>query len=237
MNLIVIIILGFSTRVNATLSIPQGLSQGEQEILAEIVGFGTSYKLVNDPYPLGGYSGVEMGLSLESLPTGDIGYFGRTAPTVKNVVYPKITFGKGLIRNFDMFFGFIPVNSSTGVALYSGALRWGFFQATYIPACFILVLSGTSTNFQNLIFSQSQGVDLVTGINVDPFSFTLGAGLLNSETQFDPTITSALKKTSINSRTLHLFFGGTISIGDAFAALQIDHYTMTTVAMKLGARF
>lgn len=231
-----IIIFFFSARAPATLAIPTGLTNGQQELLLSILGFGTSFKTVNNPYPLGGYSGFEMGFTLESLPTGDIGYLGNTAPVDKNLIYPRLSFGKGVFQNFDVFFSFIPYNETTGVGVYSGGLRWGFFQATFVPACFSLLLSGTNSNFNNLFISQTLGIDLISGVNADPFSFYVGAGTLYGQGQFDPSITITGVKTNQVGRSFHALFGASFQLSDVFLALQFDNYTATTVSLKLGLR-
>src|SRR5580698_4315643 len=114
----------------ATIQIPAGLSDGEQELVLQILGFGSAFRPVDNPYPLGGYSGVELGLAFENISTGDIGYFGQKASVTTNFTYPRLTMGKGLFSNVDVFFSFMPYNESTSIGIYSGALRWGFFQAT-----------------------------------------------------------------------------------------------------------
>ena len=221
---------------HATLGLPTGMSDGEQEQVLQILGFGSSFRPVDNPYPLGGYSGLEIGVSLESLPTGDIGYFGSGATVDRNTVYPRISIGKGIMQNVDVFLGFMPYNESTNIGLYSGALRWTFFQATFVPACFSLLISGTSTNVDNLVTAQTEGIDVVSGVNVDPFSFYLGAGSLYGQGQFASTITAESALTNQIGRSFHTMIGVNFAINEVFAALEIDTYSTTTLALKLGTR-
>jgi hypothetical protein len=176
-----------------------------------------------------------MGVS--TLSTGDIGYFGSRATVDKNLIYPQFTFGKGIFDSVDLFFSFVPTNENTGVSIYSGALRWGFFQATFLPACFSLLFSGSNSNFNDLIVFQTYGVDLITGVDISPFSFFLGAGTLYGQGQFDSTITSSRTRTNQIGRTFHSVVGLNISFGDIFTALQVDQYNTTVASLKVGARF
>ncbi|MDZ4678128.1 MAG: hypothetical protein SGI74_11550 [Oligoflexia bacterium] len=222
---------------HATLSIPSGLSDGEQELVLQILGFGTSFRPVDNPYPLGGYSGVELGLSFSNIPTGDIGHFGDKAAVDRNVLYPQLTLGKGIFDSVDLFFNFSPYNENTGIGVYSGALRWGFFQATFVPACFSLLVHGTNTNFNNVLITQTMGVDLISGVNVDPFSFYVGAGSLYGMGQFDSSITTSRTKRNQVGRTFHTILGMNIALGEMFLAMEVDSYNTTVATAKFGARF
>jgi hypothetical protein len=223
-------------RAGAVISLPAGLSDGEQELVLQILGFGTSFRSVNNPYPLGGYSGLEMGVSIENVLTGDIGYFGSRAEVTRNMMYPRFHIGKGIFESIDLFFSFIPYSERTGVGIYSGALRWGFFQATFVPACFSLLLSASNTNVNNAFISQTMGVDLITGVNVDPFSFYVGAGTLYGQAQFDRSITSDNSQKNQIGRSFHTMIGINFAIAELFTALQVDNYSSTTVSVKLGTR-
>ncbi|MCC6277085.1 MAG: hypothetical protein IT289_04120 [Oligoflexia bacterium] len=226
-----------SPHAYATLSIPNNLTDGEQELILQILGFGSSFRAINNPYPLGGYSGFEAGIGVSSLSTGDIGYFGSRSTVNKNLVYPQLTFAKGVFDSIDLFFSFAPTNENTGVSLYSGALRWGFFQATFLPACFSLLFSATNSNFNDLMIFQTFGVDLVTGVNIAPLSFYVGAGTLYGQGQFDATITSNGAKTNQVGKTFHSLLGLSVEVSDFFAAIQIDQYNATVASLRAGVRF
>jgi hypothetical protein len=223
-------------KARATISIPAGLTDGEQELVLQILGFGTSYRAVNNPYPLGGYSGLEMGFSVENVLTADIGYFGLRSEVTRNMMYPRLHLGKGIFDSIDLFFSFIPYSERTGVGIYSGALRWGFFQATFVPACFSLLLSASNTNINNVFIAQTMGVDLITGVNVDPFSFYVGAGTLYGQGQFDKSITSDNSMKNQTGRSFHTMIGINFAIAELFTALQVDNYSSTTVSVKIGTR-
>jgi len=220
----------------AAISIPANLSDSDQIYMLQNLGFSMAFRPVDNPTPLGLYSGLELGVSLEYMPTGDIGNLGSGGSTEKSVIYPQFTLGKGILDNVDLFFGFTPYNQGTGVGIYAGALRWGFYQATFVPATFSLLVSGSAANFDNLFLSQTVGADLISGINAEPFSFYIGLGTLYGQGQFDSTITVEQAATNQVARCFHTLLGATLGIGPAFAALELDNYNVTTYSFKLGVR-
>jgi hypothetical protein len=226
----------FSLKVHAALSLPSGLTEGEQQLVLQILAFPTSFRPVDNPYPLGGYSGLEFGISFESIPTGDIGYFGAGAAVDRNIIYPRLTLGKGIFSSTDLFISIVPYNQSSGLGLYSGAIRWGFFQATFVPASFSLLVTATNSNFSNLFNSQTEGVDLVSGVDVKPFSFYVGAGTLYSQGQFSPSLTSSSASNTIVGKSFHTMLGVNFSLQPFFSALEVDTYSTTVTSLKIGMR-
>ncbi|MBK9294347.1 MAG: hypothetical protein IPM57_07860 [Oligoflexia bacterium] len=230
------LILLFPKTSYAVISIPSSLSAGEQELVLQTLGFGTSFRPVNNPYPLGGYSGFEMGLSANNIPTQDIGLYGGGSSVEKNVTYPLISIGKGIFDNIDILFNFIPYGESTGIGIYAGALRWSFFQATFVPASFGLLLHGSSTNVNNVFNSQTVGADIITGVNIEPFSFYLGAGSIHGQGQFNSTLTTTGFSENQVVRAFHTLIGLNVEIASFFTAFEIDVYNTTIIALKFGAR-
>ena len=47
----------------------------------------------------------------------------------------------------------------TGLGIYSGGARWGFYQADFAPVVFSILASGGATNLDNLFFSETAGAD------------------------------------------------------------------------------
>lgn len=233
--LILLTLLVF-TKAEAVLSIPSGLSNGEQELVLQTLGFGTSFRPVNKPYPLGGYSGFEAGISAQNIPTQDIGLYGNRSSVERNITYPLISFGKGVFDNIDLLFSFIPFSESAGVGIYSGAFRWSFFQATFVPASFSLLMHGSSTNFNNVFNSQTTGGDIITGVNMDPFSFYLGAGMIYGQGQFNSTLTSTGVASNQIVKAFHTLIGLNVDIANFFTAFEIDVYNTTIISLKFGTR-
>src|ERR1700677_974867 len=118
----------FSSLSFGVLTIPTALSDNDQQTILQTIGFATAFRPVNAPQPLGLYSGVELSLAIEEIPTGDLGYLGTGASDEKTVVYPRFTIGKGLFDTLDLFFSFSPYTQGTALGIYAGAARWAFYQ-------------------------------------------------------------------------------------------------------------
>jgi hypothetical protein len=230
------LILYFSSVSLGALTIPTGLSDNDQETVLQTIGFATAFRPIDSLYPLGLYSGVELGISMEDIPTGDLGYLGTGASVEKSVVYPKFSLGKGIFDNLDLFFSFAPYTQGISLGVYSGALRWAFYRATFVPATFSILLSGSSTNLDNLFFAQTEEADIITGVNADPFSFYIGAGTLYGQGQFDQNLTVENAATNQVARAFHTLLGATLTISQFFAAVELDNYATTTFSFKLGLR-
>ena len=217
----------------------------------QVIGFGTSGKILSDPFPLGGYSGFEMGLSVESLPTQDIGRLGYrlTAPQ-ENVEIPKLTIGKGFYNNLDLFITFVPYEREDELSQYGGLLRWGFYQATFLPLSASILVNTNMTNVSNQLTTKSYGADLIGGINVDKVALFAGVGFLQATGNFiggtvgtgptDPNATSLTDSGNIESEsvsTFHTIIGANIAVSNLFFSIQIDRYTLSMFSGKLGVRF
>ena len=86
------------------LEIPSQLTSADEIRTLEIIGLGTTSKFLSNAYPLGGYSGLEVSLSVETMDTKEIASLGSTAAETPTVYYPTITIGKGIYNNSDIFF-------------------------------------------------------------------------------------------------------------------------------------
>jgi hypothetical protein len=151
-----------------------------------------------------------------------------------------LTLGKGLYNNVDGFIQFGLSGTAENISNYGGQLRWGFYQAEYVPAFLSLVLSGSTTNFQNLIITNNQALDLVTGINVDDVTLYLGTGQMRVQGTFvggasGITDTSETLRESISGN--HFLAGVNLKFSKVFLAMQIDRYTQANYSAKLGFRF
>jgi hypothetical protein len=225
----------------AAVQIPTGLTKTDRQEALRIIGFGTSSKILSDPYPLGGYDGLEAGISVELLPAGDLGHLGAglTDPQ-SDIAFPKFTIGKGLYNNLDLFFHFIPYNQKSELSQWGGTVRWGFYQAFYLPLSTSINLHFNSSNISNLLTSQTVGADIIGGINADNVALYAGGGPLRSSGSFlggtsGVTDSNSLELESVTG--LHFVVGATVHLAQMFIATQIDHYTQTLFSAKIGLRF
>ncbi len=224
----------------AKLDIPKGLSKSDRRIALETLGLSTSFKVLGNPFPLGGFSGLEIGISSEVIPTAEIGSLGSKATTQGETSYSVLTLGKGLYNNFDIFVQMAPFSQQEDIRSFGGQLRWGFYQATYMPAHIAFVAHANSVSFQNEINISSTGYDLVGGFTVDDVTLYIGAGMVISRGLFiggTGGITDTGQKESETVSDSHFISGIDLRFNNAFLALELDRYTESIYSAKLGLRF
>lgn len=246
------------------LELPRGLNHADRQEVVQTIGLGSSEKMLTNPYPLGGYSGFEVGYSLEFINVRDINHLGCTigAPGCPNDHIPddnefrfsRFTIGKGLYHDIDLFFSFAPPIGGSNISDYGGSIRWAFYQATFLPLTFSTILSGNRMNIGDEYISENFGADLMAGITVDSFSLFFGAGEAWSKGVFmvydvngtDPgngTVPSddadagASGTVTEHAQSMHVFVGFSVQYENLFAAAEIDHYHDSVYSAKLGVRF
>lgn len=230
-------IILFSQLSLAGIGLPRSLSGPDRQEITEVIGLGSSSKLLSDPYPLGGYSGVELGFQMESINVDDINRLGATQPKQKDFYYPKFSIGKGLYNNVDVFFHFAPFTQNVGFSEYGGILRVVLHQAAFLPATFSLLVHTNSTNLGNVFYSQSRGADLVAGINVGNFALYIGGGKVEAAGQFSRDITNTGGDENNFVGGFHSFLGGSFDYEPIFVAFQVDEYTQAVFSSRIGVRF
>ena len=231
------------------LQLPQSLDESDRKEVTRILGFGTSSKLLTNPFPLGGYSGVELGLSMETIDTSSIARLGDKSQDTKEFTYPRLSLGKGLYNDVDLFFSFVPYSDSTRVAEFGGILKWCFYQAEFLPLSLSFIVHGSDININDSFVSETIGGEFVAGINVDNFSLYFGGGRLQSDARFlagdsgtdgviDSTDSNLDKENLMQQRlrTAHTFIGFTFHFSEVFLAVQLDRYRDPVYSAKLGLR-
>lgn len=226
----------------ATLEIPRNLSEQDRTKATEILGLSSATKLLSNPFPLGGFSGVEVGYSTEIIPTVELSRLGSKTSSQGETSYQMVTLGKGLYNNIDLFVQFAPETQGESIWGFGGQLRWGIFQAEYLPAYLTLVASANSTSFQNKINVVSQGTDLVAGFNVEDVTLYTGMGLVRAIGTFiggGPSVgvTDTGNTAQSDVSVPHYMAGVNLKISKAFLAMEIDRYTQATYSAKLGIRY
>lgn len=236
----VFFILSFQTHVaKADIQIPTNLSAEDQRKVVQVLGFSSAIKFLGDPFPLGGYSGFEFGVSMEFIPTSEIATLGNKASPQPELSYMSLAMGKGLYNNMDVFVHVSPFRQAENITSYGGMLRWSFFQAEYVPAYLSLALSVNSVNFQNKIVMTNQSSDLVAGFNVQDLTLYAGGGVIGSAGIFmggAGGVTSSGGETNVRMSEIHYLAGVSIKKRNFFMAFQIDRYLEATYSAKLGFR-
>ena len=222
------------------LDIPTQMTSGEQVRALEVVGLGTTSKFLSNAYPLGGYSGFEVSLSMASMDTGAISNLGSTTRRTEDFYYPTITLGKGLYNDSDIFIHFMPPSKTTEVSNFGASYRWGFYQALFLPLNFSLIAHAGTSNIKNRITTKNLGADLMIGMTLEQFSFFIGGGYANSSGQFTGgTSGVTLSNQSENHKvdSSHFMFGGTYNFDPFFVGLSLDRYVEAVYSFKTGFLF
>lgn len=224
----------------AKLQIPKNMNSEDRRTVLEILGYGSSTKILGDPYPLGGYSGVELSVSQQIIPTMDVAKLGNTASQQNETSYLELTLGKGLYYNFDLFITFAPAQQGEEVSSYGGALRWGFFEAEYLPITLSAEVGANSTSFQNTINVSAQTMDLIASFNVQDVILYFGGGTVRASGTFMGGSTGVTDSGNVESDTVstgRVMTGLAVRVSSFFGAIELSRATQPTYALKIGARF
>lgn len=220
--------------------VPSNLTAIEREKTLEVLGFGSATKLLSSPYPLGGYSGIEISVGSQYIPLADVASLGAKTSSRGDLNYFTVTVGKGLYYNIDILFDFIPTPLQESISGFGGQIRWGFYEATFMPATLSVVAHTSSVNFNNVLSAETTGFDLVGAVNMKDVSLFVGAGQARSLGSFvggvnGVTNTGRTETTGVTSP--HTFFGIGIQVWEAFISFEVDRYVQSTYGGKLGWRF
>ncbi len=229
-----------SLSAQAGLEIPKRLTSADRKRATEILGLSSSGKILGNPYPLGGFSGIEVGVSNEIIPTGEISRLGNKTASKSETSFQVITLGKGLYNNIDIFLQMTPQSQDESIWGFGGQLRWGFFQAQYMPIQLSLITYANSNSFNNQVRTLSEGSDLVASFGVEDVTLYTGIGLVSATGVFiggsqGVTDSGSLCQEQVSDS--HYVAGVNLKLSKAFLAMQIDRYTQAVYSAKLGFRF
>ncbi|MCB0410893.1 MAG: hypothetical protein KDD22_00085 [Bdellovibrionales bacterium] len=238
--------------------IPKRLDSEDRREVVRTLGLNTSSKILSNPYPLGGYSGLEFGMEVEFVDVADLSRLGcqstepscpnSTPTTQEELQYARITVGKGLYKDIDFFVSFTPPFAK-GINDFGGMVRWSFFQAKFLPINISLVGHINRLRVNDQFISENLGGQIIAGINVDNFSLYFGGGYLRSEAQFlggdtgsgtidpnDPLLNSNTNTIKDRVYSTHTLVGFSLHFDQIFTAIQFDRYRDAVVSAKLGLR-
>jgi len=245
--------------------IPKGLNDTDRNEIVRTLGLNVATKMLNNPYPLGGYSGFEIGYSIEYVSIRDIRRTG-CAPGSAGCAntrysdetewrYSRLTVGKGLYNNVDVFFHFMPPTGNAHVSNYGGALRWSFYQAQFLPINLSAVAHFDQLNFNDTFLNRNIGATLIAGVNVENFAIYFGGGQIqatgtfigadtNQQCNGGCTVAPGDAATDPSSRTVtkkvmttHTVVGLSLHYDNLFAAAEVDRYSDAVYSLKAGLRF
>ena len=224
----------------AELRIPGNLTAADENTALEILGLSTVMKTLGDPFPLGGYSGIEFGLTMNVISSAEIARLGSRTTAQSETNYHTLTAGKGLYRNLDALVSFSHAGQSENIQSFGMQFRWGVFQAEYLPIYSSLVLSMASTNFNNLIITNNYNLDILFGFKEGDLTLYFGGGMIRALGTFSGGTggVTASGKTDYHALTAeHVLAGLNVKFGNWFTAFELDRSSGPTYSAKLGYRF
>jgi hypothetical protein len=225
--------LSFFLPLAKAIELPKNLDKAERKEVIEILGLSTSSKLISDPFPLGGYLGLEISLSVEEVDVLDLNSLGDTVDGDSKLLLPRLSIGKGVYNDVDVFFHFTPYSEDTGISDYGGMLRWCLFQAETVPITLSLLTHYSQINVEDAFTNQTIGVEGLLGINVNQVALYFGGGKLEGRSQFIDGGAPISEKSS----TTHSFVGVSLRLLPFFVAFQFDHYKNPIYGIRTGLRF
>jgi hypothetical protein len=249
----------------AAFEIPKGLSATDRREVVRTIGMNSAPKALSNPYPLGGYSGFEVGYSMEVVNIRDIRRIGCEPGSLgcdnkeysdqSEWRYSRLTVGKGLYNDIDLFLFYMPPTGNVRASDYGGQVRWSFYQAAFLPVNLSAVAYFNSLNFDDTFMNRNLGAELMAGVNVNNFALYFGGGMVNSRGTFigkdsggtcreNCTVDPSDSELNSTSRTVtdsvsesHTFVGFSLHYQNLFAAAQVDRYRDAVYSAKLGLRF
>lgn len=224
------------------LDIPKSLSAFERQRVVQILGFGLGAKVLGNPYPLGGYSGVELGVSNEMIPTSDLASFTNKSALQGETSFLQLTAAKGLYYNFDFFINFIPMGQNEGMSGFGGGLRWGVFEGEYLPVTLSIQSAGSLVSFQDKINFSTQTIDGIVSFIVEDVTLYAAIGTIRSAGSFvggptGVTVTDSGKTEHEISTDTRFLTGVSVNFSKLFLAAELSKVNDAVYAAKLGVRF
>lgn len=239
-RLIFILTLLLGLQSVASTKLPRNLDQQDRRRALEILGFGSAAKILSNPYPLGGYSGVQIGIGAEFIPIDDLAGLGSGTNESGELNYYTLTFGKGLYYNIDTLLYLTPITGDEQISNFGGQFRWGFYEAKFFPITFSTIASAGGASFSNLINTTTIGIDLLATVNVGNVALYLGGGSFRAIGQFVGGADGINSDNNTHQEDLtqeHLVFGLNVAFSKMFIALEVDRYVDSVYSGKLGVRF
>jgi hypothetical protein len=231
--------------------IPKGLSAADRREVIRTVGMNSATKILSNPYPLGGYSGFEIGYSLEFINVRDVSRLGSTSSSNDSEWrISRLTLAKGLYHDVDMSISFSPPSGGMRATDFGGALRWSFYQAEFLPINLSAVVNFNQMNFSDKFMNRNFGGDMIVGVNVDNFALYFGGGLVEAHGTFiggtgddatvppgDPGLSGQEHTVVDKIQETHTVVGISLHYENLFAAAQVDRYVDAVYSLKVGLRF
>lgn len=234
---IIFLSLVLTSFVSKAALVSSSLSENDRREVVKTLGHASSLKVLGDPYPLGGYAGFEMGITIESVPTESFADLGDKTAGGNLLTYPVISVGKGLYENIDLFGHFSLFGQENRVGVYGGLLRWGFFESKNMPLTLSLSLQSSSNNFDNIITGEVFAATLNLGLNFNNSSLYMGIGKVNSKAEFSEGLNDSPQAETVSAEDTQFKVGGVYHFRPYFIAIEFNRYVVSHFSARLGLRF
>jgi hypothetical protein len=235
---IALLLLLCHTAYAATL--PAGLTPDERVQTAKLVSSSTSLRSAQLHRSLSSMEGLDLSLSLETLPLSELPEMGTSSERLDDKTYVRLQVSKGLYRKLDLSLYLTPLNPSTPLSNYGGRLRWTFYQNIDQPLflAWYVDLGGTNLNDQLLIQTMASGFQL--GFKRKLLSLSFFAGTQRTYNRFrggaeGVTDSGHLESHRLTSYTLGL--GGIYDFKSWYIGFAVDRQHDTLMSAKVGKVF
>ena len=236
----IIAIFIFAETSAAFFRIPSQLSRSEQIRTLQILGVASSSKVIGNPYPLGGNSGIEISMSQELINTEDLAGMSSVTDEKNEVSYSQIYFGKGLYNNVDLFFHFTMLPQQDDISNYGFMMRWGFYEAADFPMSLSIQAYTNTANFDNQLRAQNLGADFISVFHAKDVVLYFGVGRVNSYGRFIGGVgglTESGVDENISLVEYRSLVGSSVQFKKIFIAGEVSRSTQSSYHFKLGTRF
>lgn len=221
-------------------SFPNNLDKNNRQTILDYFAPSASANILGAPYPLGGYSGLEVGLSYHQLPSSLLSHLNTSPPsTDKDSFYPLLTVGKGFYLNTDVLVSLSPFVGLSALSHFSFQVRHEIWRSPSNIFRITGLAYGGSANLKDQLNLQTEGLDFIATATVKKASFYFGWGTYVASGLFLGGIngmTDSLineKETKVGSRQI---LGFEWPIDNYFIAAEVNRMNLPYYSIKLGAR-
>ncbi len=209
---IFLLILAWCESIRAA-SLPTGLGPTEIDHVVEVIGTGSTVRLLRSAEPLELFPGIKLGLEIAIVPTRDLNNMGNQDGSLPVAIpVPRFYFAKGLFFNLELILNLFPVNIANSLSTFGGSLKWTFFNENQNWLHGAAFLSFTNISGFERTYSGNNiemgGVVSKDFVKLKPY---MGGGLLFAR----GNVSSAVARTADTSgahSTLHLFVGAEVEL-------------------------
>lgn len=238
--LFILFLILFFHVAQASRELPKNLNPQERVRALEVLGYGSAPKLISNTYPLGGYTGIDIGYSADFIPLKDLSRLGSGSDDDTQMVFNTLSIGKGLFYNVDGYIYFTPFNQHNDLQSFGAQIKWAFYEMTSAPIAFSVSAYGGGANFSNVMGVSTLGGDILATVMTDWLSFYLGVGSVRAIGRFvggTDGITNVVEDSVEDILRGHSFLGVQLQYSRFYIAGQVDIYTDTFYGAKIGLRF